>query len=388
MQRRYAVMLATLLGVVAGVWFLCASSCVNTQPNAPETDRPRTQLETWWAHYKKTFIRPDGRVVRPEHKNDTVSEGQAYAMIFAVMLDDQETFETVRQWTQKYLSRREKHGDRLLAWHWQDGKVADWNAASDADVDHAMALALAHRRWRDRTYLNEAKAVAKDILAGETRDLPHFGRVLMPGTWGKSDDGEMIVNPSYFSPAAFRMLSDTTGDLRWQDLAASAYRLWGTSGTRLGERPGVGLPPDWCVIQETGGLAPAKDRSADYGWESLRLPMRAGLDALLNRRDEARRFMLRGPLLLFTSMVAEGHTQPAAVYTYDGGIKDSSRSLAMTAMALFAFQSSGADVPKSLESLFDGQRKSADFLRNYYGQSLAFFPLAFRDGAFAETWLR
>ncbi|MEI6638416.1 MAG: glycosyl hydrolase family 8, partial [Chlorobium sp.] len=39
-----------------------------------------------WTHYKQTFIR-GGRVFRPKNNNDTVSEGQAYGMIRAVLLD-------------------------------------------------------------------------------------------------------------------------------------------------------------------------------------------------------------------------------------------------------------------------------------------------------------
>ena len=62
-------------------------------------------LARTWAGYRSRFIAPDGRVVRPEHGNDTVSEGQAYAMLRAAWMDDQATFDRVWHWTKERLSR-------------------------------------------------------------------------------------------------------------------------------------------------------------------------------------------------------------------------------------------------------------------------------------------
>jgi len=54
---------------------MLAASC---GPSADETLLARS-----WETYRARFITLEGRVVRPEHGGDTVSEGQAYAMLRA-----------------------------------------------------------------------------------------------------------------------------------------------------------------------------------------------------------------------------------------------------------------------------------------------------------------
>ena len=94
---------------------------------------PKVIVENTWSGYKHFFLDADGRVKRPK-EGDTVSEGQAYAMLRAVWMDDKKTFDGCYRWTEENLSRKNKTGDNLLAWHWKDGKVSDWMPASDADV--------------------------------------------------------------------------------------------------------------------------------------------------------------------------------------------------------------------------------------------------------------
>lgn len=50
-------------------------------------------------------VDPDGRVVRHDQGGDTVSEGQAYAMLVAVAVGDHDTFTRVWAWTQQHLRR-------------------------------------------------------------------------------------------------------------------------------------------------------------------------------------------------------------------------------------------------------------------------------------------
>ena len=45
------------------------------------------------------YVDPDGRVVRRDQDGDTVSEGQAYAMLVAVAIDDRAAFRSVWSWT-------------------------------------------------------------------------------------------------------------------------------------------------------------------------------------------------------------------------------------------------------------------------------------------------
>ena len=67
------------------------------------------------------YVEPDGRVTRRDEGGDTVSEGQAYAMLVAAALNDQQHFTRVWVWTKRNLARE----DGRLAWRWKDGQVVD-----------------------------------------------------------------------------------------------------------------------------------------------------------------------------------------------------------------------------------------------------------------------
>src|SRR6516225_461890 len=53
--------------------------------------------------FLRQYVDPDGRVVRRDQGNDTVSEGQAYALLLADAAGDQATFARVWSWTRGHL---------------------------------------------------------------------------------------------------------------------------------------------------------------------------------------------------------------------------------------------------------------------------------------------
>ena len=359
---------------------VCLAGIARAQQPDPAPSA-RAELRAWWAHYRDTFIMEDGRVARPEHGGDTVSEGQAYAMLSAALLADRETFDRVWQWTHAHLSRADRFNDHLLAWHWRDGEVADWNAASDADLDALFALLLAWQLWRDESHKRAALHMAADVLEHEVVET-ELGLILLPGTWGDEDPARIVINPSYLSPAAFGTLFELTGDPRWRELRETTWAVWARSSEQLARTDGVGLAPDWCAVTEDGDLVHAKGRSSAYGWEALRVPMRASLDLLMMDSVPSNRFLIRRPLPFFRAQFQEGATHLAATYAYWGSPADPSESLAMSATALFAFEATGLRPPQQLVASFERQRRNEHFQRNYYAQSLLFYPLALRAGVF------
>ena len=110
-------------------------------------------VQASWAVYKQTLIvgvtsaNCPGtllRVKRPEKDNDTVSEGTAYGMLFAVYMNDQATFDGL--WT---FGKCRRKANGLLSWHLDaSGNVIDVNPATDADEDAAFALVMAGGRGR------------------------------------------------------------------------------------------------------------------------------------------------------------------------------------------------------------------------------------------------
>lgn len=237
----------------------------------PSVFRPKLATE-FFARY----VEGDGRVVRRDQGSDTVSEGQGYAMLLAVALDDGDEFKRVWQWTRNALQRP----DGLVSWHWVGGRVVDPQPASDADIDIAHALLLAAERFGDPTYVKEARRIADAILAHETI-LVGGERVLTAGPWARE---QRVVNPSYMAPDAFLRFADAFGDDRWRDVLRS--------GVTLTERlisNGESLPPDWARVAADGGATPITrpngDGAPSSGLDAARVPVRfaSGCD------DHARR---------------------------------------------------------------------------------------------------
>jgi endoglucanase len=228
--------------------------------NTKGTDtRPSTRA--FFAEY----VEPDGRVVRHDHDADTVSEGQAYALLLAVASGDRHRFTTVWNWTTAHLQR----DDELFAWHWHNGEVVDQSSASDADLDIAHALALAIERFGLNELRGELRALSDSILVNETVTVGDR-RVLVAGNWAK---GERVVNPSYFSPCAYTALARATRDDRWNQLTRSSSEML-DAFARAGS-----LPPDWAVVDAAGaahatGRPDSGDDQPQYGLDAMRIPLR------------------------------------------------------------------------------------------------------------------
>lgn len=99
------------------------------------TASAREQARAAADRFLDRYVDGEGRVVRHDQGGDTVSEGQAYALLLAAALGDRRRFALVWRWTRERLQRP----DGLLSFLWRDGKVEDPQAAADADLDAARA---------------------------------------------------------------------------------------------------------------------------------------------------------------------------------------------------------------------------------------------------------
>jgi endoglucanase len=212
------------------------------------------------------YMAADGRVVRHDQGGDTVSEGQAYAMLLAVALGDQDRFALAWSWDRQHL----QVSDGRFAWHWANGAVVDWGSAADADLDTAWALLLAASRFHDPTYQSEAVHVAAGILANETA-IVGTKLVLVAGPWARAP--RAVVNPSYDSPEALAALTAATSDPRWSQLEANSRSLL----QRLGLGRSMKLPPNW-VFPDAGGTVraaatPSGSGQPVYGLDAQRVPV-------------------------------------------------------------------------------------------------------------------
>jgi endoglucanase len=212
----------------------------NSRPTRLKDLPPAEEAKRSAQAFLDRFVSADGKVTRDDAK-DTVSEGQAYAMLMAVAVGDRNSFDAVWTWTQKNLLGP----TGTLAWHWKDGVIIDVNAATDADVDAARALALAADRFGVASYRADAVSLSAAVLT-ENVVYTSAGPLLAPGPWARTTP--YFANPSYISPAAFTQLGDVSDDTRWPQLAASGVTL-----LRGVTKDGSNLPPDWMVV-DSGGM--------------------------------------------------------------------------------------------------------------------------------------
>jgi endo-1,4-beta-D-glucanase Y len=265
------------------------SSVSSSSASAPTSGGPAVAAAR---SFLRQYVDPDGRVVRRDQGNDTVSEGQAYALLLADAAGDQATFARVWTWTRGHL--QEPNG--LFAFRANpDGTVADPQPASDADLLIAWALVRATGPLAAE-YHREGLSIADAVLAHET---VRRGDTLMlaAGPWAVGHP--VTLDPSYWAPAAFEQLANITGDFRWRDLDAGTIRL--SNDLMSG---GTVLPPDWARVDKTLPVATAApDRSSrfiQYGLDAQRLPvwlatscdargprLAARLDPLLSSKENA-----------------------------------------------------------------------------------------------------
>jgi endoglucanase len=167
-----------------------------------------------WESYARSAYDANGRIIDHSAGDRTTSEGQAYAMFFALVANDRARFEKLLSWTQDNLAG----GDlttHLPAWSWgkaPDGswKALDQNPASDADLWMAYSLLEAGRLWHDPRFEALGRAMAAQIERQEVTLIPGLGTTLLPAPQGfHPDAATWILNPSYLQPSILSYFATT-----------------------------------------------------------------------------------------------------------------------------------------------------------------------------------
>src|SRR5437867_513535 len=120
-----------------------------------------------WKSYAAAFMDNQIRVIDHDAGDRTTSEGQAYAMFFALVANDRSRFDGLLRWTQTNLASGDLAA-HLPAWSWGKESNTKWgvlddNSASDADVWMAYTLLEAGGAWNESRYTWLGTALAKRI---------------------------------------------------------------------------------------------------------------------------------------------------------------------------------------------------------------------------------
>ncbi|MQU64871.1 cellulase [Pseudomonas sp. FSL R10-1350] len=249
-----------------------------------------------WQTFVEHFVQPDGRVMDASTpQRHSSSEGQSYAMFFALVADDRETFEKLWRWSVNNLAQGDIKA-HLPGWFWGLDEHGEWvlldsNSASDGDLWFAYALLEAGRLWHRADYTEDARHLLDNIATQEVAALPGLGKMLMPGKFGfiKPDPAspdQWQLNPSYMPIPILRRFAEVDPKGPWADIAKNTAALIKAVSHN-------GFVADWVTYRATGaktGEFVTDPTKGDLGsYDAIRTYMWAGL---MPARDR-----LRKPLL-------------------------------------------------------------------------------------------
>ncbi|HWE71482.1 MAG TPA: glycosyl hydrolase family 8 [Acidimicrobiales bacterium] len=264
--RRMLVAITVVAAVAVGIAALSIDGSRAAAQHAAAVSTPDALARADASGFLHRYLGPDGRVVRTDQGGDTVSEGQAYALLLSAATGQAADFASAWHWEQTHLQLP----SGLFAYRWSNGAVVSTQPATDADLLTAWALVLAGQRFATPGYTTAGQAVAAAVLANETVVVAGALQ-LAAGPWAVTNP--VVVNPSYLAPEAMAALGTATGDPRWSELATSSTDL--TSGL-TGFHP-VNLLPDWVNMASDGTAVPVGEANGTgvpaYGLDAQRSPV-------------------------------------------------------------------------------------------------------------------
>lgn len=206
-----------------------------------------------WESFKAAYIQ-DGRVVDgSDTRQITTSEGQSYAMFFALVANDRASFDQLLHWTQDQLAGGDL-GTYLPAWLWgrlDQGDasrstpafgVLDSNSASDSDLWIAYSLIEAGRLWNHYYYTSLGYLLLEQIRQYEVVDVPNLGLSILPAPKGFNNTPTSFrLNPSYAPLQILDRFAKLYPKQDWQGISDSTAKL-------ILQSSPTGFTPDWVDI--------------------------------------------------------------------------------------------------------------------------------------------
>lgn len=337
---------------------------------------PTCHAQDWpslWKSYADRFMDSQIRVIDHDAGERTTSEGQAYAMFFALVANDRARFNGLLSWTETNLAA----GDlslHLPAWSWGKGPGGKWgvldsNSAADADIWMAYTLLSAGKAWNEAHFSALGAAMTKRIAGEEVAQLPGFGTMLLPGTTGFHNGDAYRLNASYLPLQLITFLAQEMPDGPWQQIATQVPNLI------AGSSP-AGFVSDWSEFRPGKGLSP----SAPGSYDAIRVYLWAGL---LDRDATGRNEILKSIPGMQRALHASAN--PPARVKSDGTVVDAKGPVGFSA-ALVPYLAALGESNLENEQMSRMQSEFRNGLYGtppkYYDQNLAMFALGWKTRQF------
>jgi endoglucanase len=388
--------LATLMMLVGSGYFVWQNTLdddnygsLSKQKGKPPVFSKKNMLENLWAAYKEEYIElPSFRTLDRQRNDITTSEGQSYSMLRAVWQNDKDTFDKVWQWTKDNIWKENK----LFAWLF--GQLADGSygvlveqggatSATDGDTDISLALILAYARWQDPKYLQEADSIIKGIWENAVVEINGKPYMLSNDLEKLSQNDDLILNPSYYAPYAYRIFAKIDTQNNWMGVVDTSYEVIQRSGRLpLDKNQGVGLPPDWVLINKVTGELSAPEvgnLTTNYSFDAMRTPWRIAMDWRWFEDERAK--MVLGK---FEFLETEWNTSNfiSNTYAHNGEKLDSNDSPSVygTSMGYFAVVNpvlAEEIYINKLLPMYDRDTQSWRGVPAYYDDNWVWFGMAF-----------
>ena len=354
-----------------------------------ENQRNNILIRNIYEDYKSEYIDPVSfRVIDKQKNGITTSEGQSYGMLMSMWMNDQSTFDKVWKWTQDNLQKPDSNS---FSWLWGKDQKGEYkiiseqggdNVATDGDIDIAFALIKGSKKWNDPKYAEFAKKIITDIWNNQVVITKNGKYILASNDLEKKfQKSEILVNPSYFNPAAFKEFSIINSDSNWDRLIVDSYEiLEKSSSANLDKTNSVFLPPDWISVNyQSGSVSPVNNPNfpTTFGFEAARTIWRVGLDYELNQSPLASAYLEK---LNFYKKEWNNKGLLYTIYNHDGTVNGNYESKFAYSTSLGYFK----NFDKSIGSQIVNQKLNRSEILNqqmsYYDSSWVFFGLGLYHG--------
>src|SRR5258708_5896235 len=237
-------------------------------PSGANTADATTFYNTFKSNY---YVACSGNIMvaNSVHGGTCVSEGQGYGFLMTAYLEPDATGPALMKQLLGFMNAH-LDGNGLMNWQVNCAGTSGSNSATDGDLDMALGLIEANKRWSGNGFNTAATSLLTAILANETDSCG-----LGPGDAPAFTSCSGYTYPSYFAMSYFPTFACFTGNAAWNTLKTNAYNqlaYWYTN---------YALPPE--TINMNGGTR----NGGDYQYNSCRVPWRLSLDYLWNGNSTA-----------------------------------------------------------------------------------------------------